>query len=62
MVEEIMTDVARAREFAKKKHRCQLRKDCKTPYFNHLEQVVARLERLGIKDKDVPVLAGFMTP
>jgi (p)ppGpp synthase/HD superfamily hydrolase len=48
-----------ARNFAEKKHKCQRRKDGKTPYFKHLEQVVKRLKILGIKDQDV-LCAGWL--
>lgn len=55
----IAIDLTKAREFAMRKHLCQLRKDCKTPYFTHLEQVVQRLERLGITNPDI-LCAGWL--
>jgi (p)ppGpp synthase/HD superfamily hydrolase len=54
-----MNKVRQAREFAKEKHENQFRKDCKTPYFKHLKQVLKRLEKLGITDKDI-LCAGWL--
>ena len=54
-----MNKVSLAREFARKKHLHQFRKDGKTPYFNHLEQVVKRLKKLGINDEDI-LCAGWL--
>lgn len=48
-----------AKEFAKKKHSSQKRKDGKTPYWKHLETVVNNLEILGVKDIDV-LCAGWL--
>jgi len=45
-----MKNVNDAKKLAKRKHHCQKRKDGKTPYFRHLEQVVKNLEKLGITD------------
>jgi len=39
--------------FAKKKHSGQLRKDGKTPYFEHLKNVVAELKSMGITNEDI---------
>jgi hypothetical protein len=47
------SDVGGAMEFAKKKYAFQLRKDEKTLYWVHLEQVVNNAEALGIKDNDI---------
>ena len=48
-----------AARFAKRKHRHQLRKDKKTPYWFHLREVVHNLSAIGIKDKDV-LCAGWL--
>jgi len=48
-----------AKKFAMKKHFHQKRKDQKTKYWKHLEQVVIRLEKMGIKDKDI-LCAGWL--
>lgn len=54
-----MDRVRSAREFARKKHLHQFRKDCKTPYFDHLKQVVKRLKKLGINNEDI-LCAGWL--
>jgi len=51
--------LAKAKILAKKKHKHQFRKDKKTPYWKHLEQVVKRLEKLGIKDHEI-LCAGWL--
>jgi len=51
--------VINAKKLAKKKHKHQVRKDGKTPYWKHLEQVVTLLEKMGIKDKDI-LCAGWL--
>jgi len=51
--------VINAKKFAKKKHEGQFRKDGKTEYWKHLEQVVKLLEKIGIKDKDI-LCAGWL--
>lgn len=48
-----------ARKFAIEKHRGQKRRDGKTPYWKHLQQVVNVLERYGIKDERI-VCAGWL--
>lgn len=48
-----------AKQFAIKKHAHLKRKDGKTPYWRHLEQVVKRLEKLGISDPDI-LCAGWL--
>lgn len=48
-----------AERFAKKKHRHQLRKDKKTPYWFHLRQVVRNLSAIGIADNDI-LCAGWL--
>ena len=54
-----MNKVTKAKIFAKKKHKHLFRKDKKTPYWKHLEQVVKRLEKLGIKDQEI-LCAGWL--
>jgi len=51
--------VINAKKLAKKKHKHQFRKDGKTHYWKHLEQVVKLLEKMGIKDKDI-LCAGWL--
>jgi len=51
--------VTNAKILAKKKHKHQFRKDKKTRYWKHLEQVVKRLEKLGIKDHEI-LCAGWL--
>jgi len=45
--------VKSAKSLAKKKHEGQLRKDCKTEYFEHLKCVVNELKNMGIVNEDV---------
>jgi guanosine-3',5'-bis(diphosphate) 3'-pyrophosphohydrolase len=45
--------------FAKKKHEGQLRKDCKTKYFEHLKNVVNELKSMGIDNEDI-LCAGWL--
>jgi len=54
-----MQKISKASRFAKKKHQHQLRKDCKTPYWHHLKQVVQNLQKLGIKNQDI-LCAGWL--
>lgn len=54
-----MDKLGRAEKFAKQKHKGQLRKDGKTPYWKHLQQVVINLRKLGVKDQDV-LCAGWL--
>jgi hypothetical protein len=51
--------IRQAEEFAKYKHRCQYRKDQKTPYWHHLAQVVNNLRSMGIKDENI-LCAGWL--
>jgi guanosine-3',5'-bis(diphosphate) 3'-pyrophosphohydrolase len=51
--------LVKAQRYAKKQHRCQLRKDEKTPYWFHLRQVVRNLSDIGIKDNDI-LCAGWL--
>jgi len=48
-----------AKEFAKKKHANQKRKDGKTPYWKHLEDVVVLVKKLRIRDVDI-LCAGWL--
>ena len=48
-----------ARNFAISKHQCQKRKDCKTPYWRHLDKVVQNLQKIGVKDDSV-LCAGWL--
>lgn len=48
-----MNKIERAERFAKIKHRGQTRKDGKTPYWKHLQQVVKNLKILGIRNQDM---------
>ena len=54
-----MNKIFLASSFAKKKHKHQLRKDCKTPYWHHLRTVVKNLQKLGIKDQNI-LCAGWL--
>lgn len=54
-----MDKLGRAEKFAKQKHKGQKRKDGKTPYWKHLQQVVINLKKLGVKDQDV-LCAGWL--
>lgn len=54
-----MNKIKSAEHFAKLKHKGQKRKDCKTPYWKHLQQVVNNLKKLGIKDQNV-LCAGWL--
>ena len=54
-----MNKVKSAELFAKRKHSHITRKDGKTPYFNHLQDVVNRLKGLGIKNQDI-ICAGWL--
>ena len=47
-----MSNVADARNFAKKKHAGQLRKNGKTTTFSHLKDVVKNLKKMKVTDKD----------
>jgi guanosine-3',5'-bis(diphosphate) 3'-pyrophosphohydrolase len=47
-----MSNVADARNFAKKKHAGQLRKNGKTTTFSHLKDVVKNLKKMKVTNKD----------
>ncbi len=51
--EKLKNKISLAKNFAKKKHKCQKRKDGKTPYFKHLDEVVRLLKKIGVKDEDI---------
>jgi (p)ppGpp synthase/HD superfamily hydrolase len=51
--------VKSAELFAKRKHSHITRKDGKTPYFNHLQDVVNRLKKLGIENQNI-ICAGWL--
>lgn len=48
-----MDKLQAAENFAKEQHAGMIRKDCVTPFYDHLSGVVARLKNLGVTDKDV---------
>ena len=48
-----MSNVADARNFAKKKHAGQLRKNGKTTTFSHLKDVVKNLKKMKVTNKDI---------
>ena len=48
-----MTNVVDARDFAKKKHSGQLRKNGKTTTFSHLKDVVKNLKKMKVTNKDI---------
>lgn len=51
--------VSTAEEYARRQHFHQKRNDGRTPYSVHLENVVKKLQKLGIKDEDV-LCAGWL--
>jgi len=48
-----MSNVVDARNFAKKKHAGQLRKNGKTTTFSHLKDVVKNLKKMKVTNKDI---------
>ena len=42
-----------SKQYAKKQHKGQYRKNNKTPYWRHLQDVVQNLEMMGIKDESI---------
>ena len=48
-----MSKIIEARNFAKKKHTGQLRKNGKTPYYFHLKDVVKNLKKMKVLDEDI---------
>jgi guanosine-3',5'-bis(diphosphate) 3'-pyrophosphohydrolase len=56
---ENLNKISLARNFAKKKHECQTRRDGKTLYFKHLDDVARLLKKIGVKDQDI-LCAGWL--
>ena len=54
-----MTGIIQARNFAKKKHAGQLRKNGKTTTFSHLKDVVKNLKKMKVTNEDV-ICAGWL--
>ena len=54
-----MVDIVQAKNFAKKKHAGQLRKNGKTTTFSHLQNVVKNLKKMKVTDEDV-ICAGWL--
>ena len=54
-----MSKVTEARNFAKKKHAGQLRKNGKTTTFSHLKDVVINLKKMKVKNNDTICAAGL---
>lgn len=55
----MIKSINHAKKFAIEKHRGQKRRDGKTPYWKHLQQVVNVLEKYGIKDEKI-ICAGWL--
>ena len=47
-----MSDIVKARNFAKKKHAGQLRKNGQTTTFSHLQDVVKNLKKMKVINED----------
>ncbi len=54
-----MTNIIQARNFAKKKHVGQLRKNGKTTTFSHLQDVVKNLKKMEVTNEDI-ICAGWL--
>jgi len=54
-----VVDIVQAKNFAKKKHAGQLRKNGKTTTFSHLQDVVKNLKKMKVTDEDV-ICAGWL--
>ena len=54
-----MSNIVQARNFAKKKHAGQLRKNGKTTTFSHLEDVVKNLKKMKVANDDI-ICAGWL--
>ena len=54
-----MSKITDARNFAKKKHAGQLRKNGKTTTFSHLKDVVKNLRKMKVTDEDT-ICAGWL--
>ena len=53
-----MVDIVQAKNFAKKKHVGQLRKNGKTTTFSHLQNLVKNLKKMKVTNEDV-ICAGW---
>ena len=56
---KIVSNVTDARNFAKKKHAGQLRKNGKTTTFSHLKEVVKNLKKMKVTNEDT-ICAGWL--
>ena len=54
-----MAGIIQAKNFAKKKHAGQLRKNGKTTTFSHLQDVVKNLKKMKVTDEDI-ICAGWL--
>ena len=54
-----MVDIVQAKNFAKKKHVGQLRKNGKTTTFSHLQNVVKNLKKMKVTNEDI-ICAGWL--
>ena len=54
-----MVDIVQAKNFAKKKHAGQLRKNGKTTTFSHLQDVVKNLKKMKVTNEDI-ICAGWL--
>ena len=54
-----MSNIIDARNFAKKKHAGQLRKNGKTTTFSHLQDVVKNLKKMKVTNEDI-ICAGWL--
>ena len=54
-----MSNITDARNFAKRKHAGQLRKNGKTTTFSHLKDVVKNLKKMKVTDNDI-ICAGWL--
>ena len=54
-----MVDIVQAKNFAKKKHTGQLRKNGKTTTFSHLQDVVKNLKKMKVTNEDI-ICAGWL--
>lgn len=57
--ENLKNKILLASNFAKEKHQCQTRRDGKTLYYKHLDDVVMLLKKVGVKDQDI-LCAGWL--
>ena len=54
-----MVDIVQAKNFAKKKHLGQVRKNGKTTTFSHLQDVVKNLKKMKVTNEDI-ICAGWL--